>query len=111
MLTGYINMWTEQIENEEAEIKELKQVLKHMESPFGFIQGFQMQREVKSRAEDRMAEAEEHKEEALTKWDLPPELAARMDNIEVKEKEIERKVDIIATRFAKRAGYSTVPWF
>jgi Ca2+-dependent lipid-binding protein len=24
MLTGYINMWTEQIENEEAEVKELR---------------------------------------------------------------------------------------
>ena len=40
MLTGYINMWSEQIENEEGEIKELKAILKHMESPFGFIQGF-----------------------------------------------------------------------
>jgi hypothetical protein len=34
-----------------------------------------------------------------------------MDKIEVKEREIERKVDIIATRFARRAGYSSVPWF
>lgn len=40
MLTGYINLWSEQIENEEMEIKELKQVLKHMESPFGYIKGF-----------------------------------------------------------------------
>jgi hypothetical protein len=42
MLTGYINMWSEQIENEEGEIKELKAILKHMESPFGFIEGFTM---------------------------------------------------------------------
>ena len=40
MLTGYINMWSEQIENEETEIKEMRTILKHMESPFGFIQGF-----------------------------------------------------------------------
>ena len=40
VLTGYINMWTEQIENEEIELKELKVVLRHMESPFGFIKGF-----------------------------------------------------------------------
>lgn len=43
MLTGYINLWTQQIENEEAELKDLKSVLKHMESPFGFIQGFTME--------------------------------------------------------------------
>lgn len=79
MLTGYINMWTEQIENEEAEIKDLKQVLKHMESPFGFIQGFQMQAKAKSRAEDRMKEAEDNKQEALTNWELPPAIASRMD--------------------------------
>jgi hypothetical protein len=40
MLTGYINMWSEQIEADEQELKDLKAVLKHLESPFGFIQGF-----------------------------------------------------------------------
>jgi hypothetical protein len=40
MLTGYINMWSEQIENEDYELKELRVVLKHLESPFGFIKGF-----------------------------------------------------------------------
>lgn len=40
MLTGYINMWSEQIGLDEQELRELKAVLKHMESPFGFIQGF-----------------------------------------------------------------------
>ena len=40
MLTGYINMWSEQIKNEEQELKDMKEVLTHMESPFGFIQGF-----------------------------------------------------------------------
>ena len=40
MLTGYINMYSEQIETDETELKDLKLVLKHMESPFGFIKGF-----------------------------------------------------------------------
>lgn len=40
MLTGYINVWTEQIENEETELKDMKAILKHLESPFGFIKGF-----------------------------------------------------------------------
>jgi len=40
VLTSYIKMWTEQIESEETELKELRQVLIHMESPFGFIKGF-----------------------------------------------------------------------
>lgn len=37
-------MWTEQIENEETELKEMRQVLKHLEAPFGFIKGFQMEK-------------------------------------------------------------------
>lgn len=31
--------------------------------------------------------------------------------MEVKEKEIEKKLDIVANTFAQRAGYSSVPWF
>jgi len=111
MLTGYINMWSEQIENEEAEMKDLKQVLKHMESPFGFIQGFQMQQRVKSRAEERLKEAEEHKQEALTNWELPPQIAARMEAVEKTEKAVEAKIDIVANNFAQKAGYGSVPWF
>ena len=57
-------------------------VLKHMESPFGFIQGFQMQQRAKSKAEERMKEAEENKQEQLTNWELPPQIAARMDAVE-----------------------------
>lgn len=53
-----------------------------MESPFGFIQGFQLQQKAKSRAEDRMKDAEEKKKEQLTNWDLPPEIAARMEAVE-----------------------------
>lgn len=53
MLTGYINVWSEQIENEEIELRDLKTVLKHLESPFGFIKGFQMEQEAKSRADQR----------------------------------------------------------
>jgi hypothetical protein len=53
-----------------------------MESPFGFIQGFQMQQRAKSKAEERMKEAEENKQEQLTNWELPPQIAARMDAVE-----------------------------
>jgi hypothetical protein len=37
VLTGYIGMWTEQIEGEEAEVRDLKALLQQMEAPFGFI--------------------------------------------------------------------------
>ena len=40
MLTGYINLFSEQIKQIEEELKELKVALKHLESPFGFIKGF-----------------------------------------------------------------------
>ena len=96
MLTGYINMWSEQIDNEEMEIKELKQVLKHMESPFGYIKGFQMGNEAQSRAEDKRQEAEENKKQkaldAQTQ-DLPPEIIARIEAVEVHEKVLEAKID------------------
>lgn len=39
-LTEDINMWTELIENEAHELSELSIIIKLMESPFGFIQGF-----------------------------------------------------------------------
>ena len=40
MIKGYINLWTEKISMLEGELKEYKRVLKHLESPFNFIQGF-----------------------------------------------------------------------
>jgi C2 domain len=46
VLTGYINLWTEQLENEELELRDLSEVLLHMESPFGFIKGFQLEQKV-----------------------------------------------------------------
>lgn len=114
MLTGYINMWSEQIDNEEMEIKELKQVLKHMESPFGYIKGFQMGNDAQSRAEDKRQEAEENKKQkaldAQTQ-DLPPEIIARIEAVEVHEKKLEARIDQVANTFAKRVGYDTVPWF
>lgn len=53
MLTGYINVWSEQIENEEAELKDLRVVAKHLESPFDFMKGMQMENDAKSRADQR----------------------------------------------------------
>ena len=43
MVTGYINMYEEQVQLDFLDLKELKEVLKQMESPFGFIQGFQLE--------------------------------------------------------------------
>jgi hypothetical protein len=111
MLTGYINMWTQQIESEEAELKDLKQVLKHMESPFGFIAGFTMEQKAYKNQEERAAALEEKKQEALTNWEMPPAIAARMELIEVQEKAVEKKLDAVASRFAKKVGYESVPWF
>jgi hypothetical protein len=61
MLTGYINVWSDQIESEELELKDMKAILKHLEQPFGFIKGFQLERDAKSRAEERDAGADERK--------------------------------------------------
>ena len=97
MLTGYVNLWQEQLENEEAELKDLKQVLKHMESPFGYIKGFQLQQEAKSRAEEREKQQEEHKSDRLQNWDLPPQVQAQLDAVEKHEKVLEAKIDIVAT--------------
>lgn len=47
----------------------------------------------------------------MTNWELPPAIAARMEIVEVKEKEVEKKLDLVASNFAKRVGYETVPWF
>jgi hypothetical protein len=52
----------------------MRQVLKHLESPFGFIKGFQMEQNAKSRAEDRAKQAEENKSKTLTDWELTPEM-------------------------------------
>ena len=45
-LTEDINMWTELIENEAHELNELSVIIKLMESPFGFIQGFQLDKKL-----------------------------------------------------------------
>ena len=93
MLTGYINVWTEQIENEEKELKELKAILKQLEQPNGFIEVTQMEKDAKTRAEDREKDAEERKQKLLTTWELPPDIAERMNEIEKKERAVEEKVD------------------
>lgn len=70
-----------------------------------------MEREAKSRAEERKEIAETNKQDQLTNWDLPPALAAQMEVMEKKEKEVEAKIDNVALTFAKKAGYNEVPWF
>lgn len=53
MIKGYINLWSEKINQLEEDLKGYKTALKHLESPFNFIQGFQMQQEVKKEAEEK----------------------------------------------------------
>jgi hypothetical protein len=43
-------MWTEQIQAEEQELRDLKIALYQMESPFGFIKGFQMEQKATTMA-------------------------------------------------------------
>lgn len=50
-LTGVIQMWTERIQIEEQELQELRTALYHMEAPFGFIKGFQMEQRAISMAQ------------------------------------------------------------
>lgn len=93
------------------EYKDLKLVLQHMESPFGFIKGFQMEQKVKVEVDKKHEELEERKEEIMSSgWELPPHLQERMEKLEVREKEVEKKVDLIAERVAQRLGYDDVPW-
>lgn len=92
MVTGYVQLYDQQLQMDIAELKDLRMVLKHMESPFGFIKGFQLERKAKDVAEVKKAEFEEKKDEMMT-WELSPELQERLDKLEVKEKEIEKKVD------------------
>ncbi len=40
---NYLDTWTERVQNEEDELRQLIEILAHLESPFGFIQGFQME--------------------------------------------------------------------
>lgn len=111
MLTGYINMWQEQIALEEQELKDLRAVLKHMESPFGFIKGFQLEQNVKKNIEEKKEEVEAHKQQALMNWELSPEMQERLANLEEKEKAVEVKIDAVSKTIAEKMGYEEVPWF
>lgn len=42
---------------------------------------------------------------------MPPELARRLEELEVHEKAVEHHVDAYASRLAVRAGLDAVPWF
>lgn len=60
----------------------MRQVLKHMESPFGFIQGFQMEARAKSKAEERNKEAEDRKDQGMTNWELTPDMQKKLAVVE-----------------------------
>lgn len=96
---------------EEAELKDLRVVLKHMESPFGFIKGFTLEQNVKKNQEEKEKDLEEQKKKALTNWELSPEMQERLANLEEKEKAVEVKIDAVSYEIAKRMGYEEVPWF
>ena len=81
-----------------------------MESPFGFIEGFQMQIKAKAKQEDRDDDLEKRKQDALLDWDLSPEMNQRMEGLFEKEKVMEEKLDAVATNMSKKFGYSSTPW-
>lgn len=52
----------------------MKAILKHLESPFGFIKGFQLEAKSKENVEEKKQALEEKKKEALLNWELSPEM-------------------------------------
>ncbi len=95
---------------DDAELKDLRDVLKHMESPFGFIQGFQMERKVVQNVEERQKDFEDHKKDVLVNWEITPDMQKRLDNMQVQEKAVEKKIDSVSTHIAERMGYREMPW-
>ena len=46
ILQGYANTWTEKVQEEEYQLQMLQGMLNALESPFGFIKGFNMDKKV-----------------------------------------------------------------
>lgn len=110
MITNYINKWNQTIDDEIEEQRELKEVIKHMESPFGFIEGFQIDQmflQVQYKKQDERA----HEKPKEIEIQLPPEMEEKMKQLDEREQVYEKKFDIIADHFATNLGYDSIPWF
>lgn len=82
-----------------------------MESPFGFIEGFQMAAEADRDAKSRQADFEERTERNDWFHNLPPGLWEKVEAMDPVERVVERQVDVISHAFAQKMGYDDVPWF
>jgi hypothetical protein len=111
LLTGFVNKWSLQIESEDQEYRDLKRVLKHMESPFGFIEGFQMANEADRDASSRRADFDERAESNDWFQNIPPGLWEKVEGLDPIEKNMEATVDVISVNIAQKFGYAEVPWF
>lgn len=56
------------------ELKEQREILKHLESPFEFIEGFHSDIRHKQGEEERQADLEEKKKRQLMNYELTPEM-------------------------------------
>lgn len=82
VLTNFITIWTEKIEAEEAEIRDFQVALKHMESPFGFIQGFSVEQGKTQQRQEGTA-AGKRDTSLSEELNLPPQLAKQLEALEV----------------------------
>ena len=82
-----------------------------MEQPFGFIEGFQIEKKTEKIIEEKKAVFEERKEKNDFAYELSPEMQERLASLEVQERIVEEKFDSVANFAAQRMGYDSVPWF
>jgi len=75
-------MWTESLDDKKKEMAELKDMLKHLEQPFGFIEGFHLGKVLEVDVQARKDNLEEKKANAGFDHDVPPEVAAQLDRFE-----------------------------
>ena len=80
----------------------MRLVMKHLESPFEFIQGFHIEYKVKKEIEEEEHDYEEQKKKDLQTFELSPEMAERLEKFEEKEQEFQVKVDAVSIRIAEK---------
>ena len=70
-----------------------------------------MEKEVQEKVEQRLQQFEEEKHDDLTNYEFTPEMQARLEQLEQREKVVEEKVDAISQNIANTLGFEDVPWF
>jgi len=110
LLTGFVNKWSIQIDDEVREYNDLKRVLQHLESPFGFIEGFQLKKVIDRDAQDRKDQFADRVERNDWISDIAPDLWQRVEALDPMERSLEAKVDIITEKISRKMGYDEIPW-